>query len=428
MKTQTNEEIKTPFFFDDASIGSVLFPTRLRESNRAVTKRLLDINPDGTGLKQVAARMAESYHVNVLNKKAFPFWDEQANDVNLSYSWKKLRESVYKLCGTLREANAEGALQAFLRAGVNTITNGYYQLVETVHESVMMTTTSTHAIELYAPMYRGSVPKQVGRSQQFPEGRVVGVDLELRNRKFGIIYSFERELWDDDQTGMVAIRSRDGGEQMKILEDAWAFQKFIGTAGSYGGDPIPASETKPSDETGNWPFTPSGTPFVGGGFNQPTSFGVFSSQLVQNGDAQLMQQLDRLGNLMLVNPNMLLVGTQNKFTARTLLQSEWYPSTAAMTVAVSGGASNLGTTFARNVLSGLYNLVVSRYLPVKSWALGEAGKGILFQYRTPLEVVQENPQSGLAFSADEYRFRARARWNVDWIEPRFWWLGNDGSV
>ena len=57
-----------------------------------------------------------------------------------------------------------------------------------------------------------------------------------------------------------------------------------------------------------------------------------------------------------------------------------------------------------------------------------AGKGLIGQIRDPLEVTQENPQSGVAFSADEFRYKARSRWNFDWLEPRFWYLGNNGTV
>jgi len=29
---------------------------------------------------------------------------------------------------------------------------------------------------------------------------------------------------------------------------------------------------------------------------------------------------------------------------------------------------------------------------------------------------------------DVFQFRSRARWEPDWIDPRFWFLGNDGTV
>lgn len=421
MEKQLNE-----WFSENQATGFVARNTKLRESNRRTIKRLNEAQ-----LRRNAEAMKTAYRVDITDKKAFPFWDEESQEANQNFSMRRFREAVYGLCGKLREANAEGALQQFLRAQVNTITNGYYELVETVNESIFQIAPSSHAIELYAPMYRGEVPRRVMRGQTFPEGRIVGEDLQLKNWKYGIIYAFERELWDDDTTGMVAARARDGGEQMRILKDAWAFQKFIGTAGVYGDDPIPASETKPADET-NWPFTTSSAPFVGGGFNTGASNVAFTPANVQTADLQLMQQKDKLGNKMLVSPNTLLVGSANKFTARTLLNSEWYPSSASLKIGGGAGTdSTIGGSSvfaARNELNGLYNLVVSLFLPTKAWAIGVAGKGLVGQMRDPLEVIQENPQSGVAFSADEYRFRARERWNFDWIEPRFWYLGNDGSV
>jgi hypothetical protein len=413
-----------PFFSEGEGTGYVLRNTRLRESNRRMEKRLNEASR-----KRFAENLKRAYRVDVMDKKTFPFWDEEGHEANHQFSQKKFRESVYNLCYQLREANAEGALQQFLRAQVSTITNGYYELVDTVYDSIFQMAPSSHAIELYAPMYRGDVPRRVLRGQTFPEGRIVGSDLQLKNWKYGIIYAFERELWDDDTTGMVATRSKDGGEQMKILMEAWAFQKFIGSAGAYGDDPIPASETTPPDETAStWPWATSTTPMQGGGFNRPTTYLAFDTGPLQAADLQLMQQLDKLGNKMLVKPNTLVVGSALKFLAREMLNSEWFPNTAALKVGGTGAASTLGTGFARNTMDGLYNLVISLFLPQKSWALGMAGKGLIGQIRDPLEVTQENPQSGVAFSADEFRFKARARWNFDWLEPRFWFLGNDGTV
>lgn len=421
----TVKEEEKWLFDNENTTGSVLRSTRLRESNRATVKRMMEAQQ-----RAMAESLRKSYRVNVLDEKTFPFWDKETQSANINFSQRKFREAVYSHCYKLREANVEGALQQFLRAQINTITNGYYNLVETVHESIAQVVPSKMFIELYAPMYRGDVPRQVVRGQTFPEGRIVGEDIQMRNRKFGIIYPFERELWEDDQSGMVAQRSADGGEQMKILKDAWSFQKFIGTAGTYGDDPIPACETVPADETSStFPWATSAVPLQGGGINRPTSYGAMTPALIQAGDLALMQQLDKLGNKLLVNPNTLLVGTSNKFTARTLLNSQWYPTTTS--VKIGGGAgtdSTIGTSFAENVMKGLYNLVVARFLPVKAWSVLEAGKGFVFQQRTPLEVTQENPQSGPAFSADEFRFKVRERWNVDWIEPRFAWLGNDGTV
>jgi len=384
----------------------------LIEANRKLTHRVHEH-------KQTAMleSIRRTFGVDLADKEKFNFEDP-------FFSWKDFREAAYKLAERkMQEANAENTFSQLLRAGINMIANNWYELVETNHEMVGASTFSTKAVEPYAPLHRGGIPRRVQAGGQFPRTKVAGLDVQITNEKFGAIVDFERELFDDDQTGQIAQRAKDIGENMRILEDAWFFQRFIGTAGSYGGDPIPASQTY----TTVW--TPSTSPFTGGGYNAPASYGIFTPANVQAADLALMNQLDLLGNKMLVNPNTLLVGTSNKFSARTLLNSEWYPSTA--TVKVGGGAGSdttLGTTFARNVLDGMYNLVVSRFLPVKAWALGEAGKGIVFQRRDALEMIQENPASGMAFSNDVFQFRSRARWEPDWVDPRFWFLGNDGNT
>ncbi len=334
------------------------------------------------------------------------------------FSWKAFREGAYEVARErMQEANAENTFGQLLRGGFNMLANNWYNLVQTNHELIGATTYSTHALELHAPMGRGSVPRRVVKGGKFPEMGLSGKDIQIVNEKFGSITTIERELVDDDQTGQIMSRVQDAGMNMRILEDAWFFQRFIGTAGSFAGDVIPASQTYPSG-----PFTVAQT-------NRPASYAAFGSDAVQAGDIALMNMLDPQGNKLLVNPNTLLVGTKNKFTAAALLQSTSYASTTAHLVGGTGGAnSGIGTTFAKNVLEGLYTLVVSRFMPSKAWAIGEAGKGIVFQRRDATEMTQETVMGGAAFSNDEYRFKSRARWEPDWIDPLFWYLGNDGTV
>lgn len=384
-------------------------PKHIYESNRKLKVALAD-----RADHRLQESIRSAFGVDLTDKEKFDF-------TNPLFDWKGFRESAYKVARrTLQEANAEGVFNALLRAGINTITNGWYQLVETNHEKICAMTTSTHAVEPYAPVHRGSTPRRVPRGTQFPEVKVAGpLDIQMLNEKYGAICGLESELFEDDQSGVIQSRVQDIGPQMAILEDAWTFQRFIGTAGSYGGDVIPASATY----TTIW-----STSLTGGGSNK-INYTAFTSDAIQALDILLMAQKDLLGNYLLVNPNTLLVGRNLKFAARTLLNSEWYPATTPMLVGGTGGGSTtIGTTYARNVLDGAYNLVVSRFLPAKAYSLGEAGKGIVFQMRDGLSVIQENPQSGLAFSSDEYRYRSRARWAVDWVEVRFWALGNDGTV
>jgi hypothetical protein len=58
----------------------------------------------------------------------------------------------------------------------------------------------------------------------------------------------------------------------------------------------------------------------------------------------------------------------------------------------------------------------------------EKKKGPVFQRRVPMSVVQEIPNSGASFDLDSIRWRSRSRWEFDFVDARFCWLGNNGSV
>ena len=392
--------------------GDIVNLTHTQEANRQILSSMLRSEES-----KLQEGISKRYGVDILDKDTFDF-------TNPMFSWKKLEEASVRLAERLREAEAVGVHQALLRAGINMIANTWYETVDTPYEKICATTVSNKFMELYAPMHIGAIPRRVERGAKFPQGKLVGMDIQLRNETFGLIMSLERVLFEDDQTGQIQQRAMDAGKNMRILENAWFATKFIGAASSYAGDPIPASETKPSDEA-NWPWSDA---MVGGGKNKLAGYAAFSSPNLQALDIILMNQLDKNGNKLLVTPDTLYIGTDVKFAAATLLNSEWYPATTSMKVSGTGADTGVGITFAKNVMEGLYNLIVDRFLPKKAYSIGQAGKGSIFQRRTALEMTQENPQSGLSFDQDEYRFRARSRWNTDWIDPRFWALGNDGTV
>ena len=334
------------------------------------------------------------------------------------FSWKGFRENVYRL----HEANSETAFGQLLRAGLNNIANNWYQLAPTVHDKICTMSVSNKAVELYAPLHRGEVPHKVERGETFQETKVVGVDRQIVNSKFGSIFSVERELLDDDQSGQILQRARDGGQNMALLENAYAAARFIGTASSYAGQVITASTL-----TTIW--SASLTAGSGTTSNRLGTYVPFSLPNVQALDILLMDMLDLSGNHVMVIPDTLYVGTSNKFPAMQMMNSSWYPSVNAMPVAGTSVSTDIGQMGGYNVMQGAYNVVCDRVLSKKAYALGQSGRGPVFQVREPLEVQQENPQSGPAFSADLFRFKARARWEVDHIEsPRFWALGNDGSI
>lgn len=338
------------------------------------------------------------------------------------FSWHGFREAAYSVAKELREANAETTFGQLLRAGINNIANNWYQYAPTVHDKICTMTVSNKAVELYAPLHRGEVPRKLERGEEYKTTKVVGVDRQIVNSKFGSIFEVERELVDDDQTGQILQRARDGGQNMALIENAYAANRFIGAASSYAGQTITAS-------TLSTIWSASLTAGSGTTSNRLSTYAAFSLPNIQALDILLMDMQDLLGNIIMVSPDTLYVGTSLKFPALQMMNSAWYPSVNAMNIAGTTVSSDIGQMGAYNVMQGLYNPVVDRFLPKKAYAVGQSGRGPVFQRRDPLEVVQENPASGPAFSADVFRFKCRARWEVDWIEsPRFWALGNDGSI
>ncbi len=347
-----------------------------------------------------------------------------------SFSIGKFKESVFQLVreGRVREADPLSAFSALFRALVNNVANNWYDLTPTVYEEIVAVTPSSHAVEPYAPMHRGGIPRRIQPGNPFPEVKTgAPFDIQILNAKFGAITSVPEELIKWDMTGQVQSRVMDIGPNMAQLEDAYAATRFIGAAGTFAGDAIPASATKPATETSStWPWSLA---FLGGGANRPSSYGTLTQTTVQFLDNLLMQQLDANGNKLVVTPDTLFAGSGLKFAAGVLLNSSFYPSTGSTRVAVASGADTaLGTTYAENVMKGMYRPVISRYLPQKAWGIGMAHKGLIQQVASGLQVVQETPQAGKSFEQGEIRFKAEKFWELDWIDPRFWGLGNDGSI
>jgi len=355
------------------------------------------------------------------NGKPTNIWEEAAErvawfDPNLSF--RRLRESVYNQAARLREANAESAFGQLLRAGIQTYAINSYQTVPVVYPDLVTEVASRRYQEYYAPLFRPNLPKKVDRGQEFQDNPVVGLSRVLTNFKFGMIEGFERELFDDDQTGQIKNRASQMGENFKIMEEIYVMGKLIGTGFTSQGvqvDPdVTSTDTFTGTGTGTYNTAPKG--------NRPATFGRLNQPNLEAGDIALMNITDDLGNKFLVAPNTLTVSPADKFVGAKLLNSTLQPSVPTAT----GG--DTGYVMTINPLQGLYKLLVSRFLPTKVWILGDPKKCIVFQRRDPLEIVQENPASGQSFSQEVYRFKSRSRFEVGMIDSRFLWLGDDGTV
>jgi hypothetical protein len=339
------------------------------------------------------------------------------------FSWKKLQAK-------LSEADSATNFIQFLRAGVQSLTNAMYEVTETTFEKWTTTVASSKDTELYAPNHGVAFPRQVGRQEKYPEVGAAALDIQLKNHKYGSIYSLERELLEDDQTGSFQRQAGILGEYMKVLTEVLCYGKLASaTAMQYIDYAIPTSETKPSYES-SYPWS---TALRGGGANRPSSFGILNQGTLQNAFIAMMNQKNLQGIKMQVNPDMLICGPKYRFDASHLLNSAYYPSSVNTT---AGGA--VGGIVGVNVLKGICDLVISRFMfkndgtvagDSMAWYLADSKKPwFVLQLREAVTVLQENEASGRSFDEDVIRFKARSRMNADHIDPRFCWQGNDGSI
>lgn len=390
--------------------------------------------------------MRESFH----RKMGFDFADTKKFPVHeAGFSWKE----AARKCGhgsvrsALREADSSSTFVQVLRAGIQNIVNSMYQTVETTFESWVTTVNSSKDTELYAPLHGTSFLREVGKQEVFGESHAAGLDIKLKNRKYGTIFAVEWELLEDDQTGQFAKQAGLLGEYAKLAIECIVYAKLAGkfTGGvtaNYAGLSIPATETQPSYEA-NYPWTTSAAPFRGGAYNAPTSFGALTQNNIQNGFIALMQQPNLLGIKMNVNPKRILISPFYRFDAAVLLNSSFYPSQGGITGgSASSSAGTTGNTFAINPIESVAALSVSRFMFTNktgqvgqavgnssAWYLIDDSKAaFVCQLREAASVVQEAPNSGESFDKDIIRWRLRLRTNADHIDPRFAWQGSDGTV
>jgi len=354
--------------------------------------------------------------------------------------WKKILGEALANPHTLQEASGVSAFGQLMRVGIQMNANSWYRKYPTTYQKIASEVASDKRQEFYAPLFGANRPQEVKAGTPFREQAPTGQDLELINKKFGAIEAFERELFDDDQTGQIAQRAQRLGESMAMWEDQYFSRRFIGAANTdFKPTTIAASRWTGVNPKGTAISTPfnedmyltkaDGSQHIG---NRPHTFAQFNFSGLLRAFQRLRQAKDPMGQAMVVNPNTLLVSTFDELNARTAVGSPVMPgvqgradSTETASTAAAGFFRGWG---AMNPVQGEFTVVCNIHLAGGVWALGEGGKGYIFQRRDPMEIAQELPLSGESFILDVYRFRSRARWEQDWIDPRFWFLGCDDSL
>jgi phage major head subunit gpT-like protein len=338
------------------------------------------------------------------------------------FSWKSFKEKIF------RETNSASAQTQLLRAGVQVAVNNLYPAVKTTYEQWTHVIPSSRDTELYAPLNALTFLEELGEGERFPESSVSGLDIKLRNKKFGQMFPVSFELIDDDQTGQFAQKVSDMADYAAQLWEVYSYGKLAsGTIPKYARLKVAASETKPSYES-SYPFSTTG--LKGGGINAGAP-AALSQTTLQTAFTALENMLNLQGLKMAVNPDSIIVSPYYRWVLSTLLNSNFYPSGAA-------AAGNVGGALAINVLQGIANPVISRFVfdqngsansNSKAWFVADTSKpAFIVQMRENASIVQEDPTTGAGFERDIYRWKLRVRGNADFIEPRFFYRGSDGSA
>jgi hypothetical protein len=384
----------------------------LKERNLKVIQKHLVENKE---IKTLRETMMKRFGVDpITDEKLFPF--------------KEGRVDMQALKVKLEEADSGSAFPQFLRAGLNQIVLGMYEATPTTWQEWVTAVATDKDTEIFAPNHGVAFPREVGRGEKYPEVGMAALDIELKMKKFGALHATEMEFSMDDKSGSLMQQQGLMGEYLAILKEVYIMGKLASVSGMKFQDLIiPVSETKPSSES-SYPWSQA---FVGGGANKPASYGALNQANIQAGIIALMNQKNLQGIKMLVNPDKLIIGPQYKFDAAVLMNSAFYPSGAA-------AAGSVGGAFSVNELKGLLDIVVSRYMfkqdgtvngDSKAWYLVDSKRPFFVCCeRTPVAVEVEAPNTGAHFEQDLYRAKAHTRFNADFLDPRFAWQGNDGSV
>lgn len=352
-------------------------------------------------------------------------WDDEG------LSFKKLRDFATRNFKALGESNPSQAWGQLLRAGIQQMANGWYERTQIEGMAYTAEASSNKRQEFYAPLYGAQFPTETGPGEPYRENRLSGVDRELINRKFMGGESFDRELFDDDQTGQIRARAQKLGEGMKLLEELWIAGRLGGAALTSGNATVPASNYTRTNANGTTITGPFSVNFYATGVgNRLATFAQLNVRNLVGAIEGLMNAVDPLGIRIAVRPNSLVTSNFDFVNARTILNSSYYPGVpgGGGTTASSAVSGSPTGAFADNILKGMLDLHINTFLPRGSWYVGEKKKGLVLQRRDPLEVVQEVPNSGASFNTDTIRLRSRARWEVEWIDASFWFQGNDGSA
>ncbi len=346
--------------------------------------------------------------------------------------WEELADIAAEHYVEMGEATSASAFGQLMRAGVQMLANDWYLRTPVSWTEYILEAPSDKRQEFFSPLNRSTLPKLTRAQQPWKEQPITGEDIELKAKKFMGGEAMEMELWEDDQTGQIRTRAQSLGESQRIIEEIYVAGRLQGLTNYTVSDfVVPASRYQTRNANGTVITTPYSTNmYETGSGNRPAAFAPINGVTFKQGRAALMNAKDSNGIKILCRPNHVVVSTQDDQNIRTLLESDYWPAVQGLGGQTSNTASSgaLAGVMGKNTFKGLVQFSTNYFFKDWAWVMMERKKGPVFVRRSPLSVVQENPNAGASFELDEIRWRTRARWEFDFVNARFCWLGNNGDV
>lgn len=316
----------------------------------------------------------------------------------------------------LRETQSMTSFPYLLRYGLNKELMDMYELQKPTYQEWARMTTSSGFENYYPAVFLPQRLERVERGQDYPEGQLSGFQVIIRNYKFARMISIEKELWEDDQSGLIPMRAQDVGAGASQTEEIFFYQQlYLAIV--------------------NNTFNNAAL-----GINNQGAGGAITVGMLQKAHNALRKATDGDGNLIGVVPDTLVVDSLEELEAGQIMDSLVDPQNPAGPAATTS-QQNLIYFGTVNPMKGRYTVCSTPFFQFAATTaanptgfgidgatppklIAQKRKGVIFQRRSPLKVTQEAPNSGANFSRGDMRYAAEERIGSGTGEPRFEYILN----
>jgi phage major head subunit gpT-like protein len=297
-----------------------------------------------------------------------------------------------------------GDIPKLLLAGMKTEFMKAYEIADKEYEKLATVISSTKASETYA--WLGGVPKMSEwKDERVPQG-MLEHNFTIINRDWEASIAVDRNAIQDDQYGQIEVRVKELATEAARFFSELAFtliNQGTATAGTaatlYEGVTISCYDGK-AFFAANHTEGESGTQA-----NRDTV--ALTPTGIQSTASKMKKFKNDKGKPAGVRPNLLLVPTELEWSAREILNSQFYPAEGTTTAKL-----------ATNVLKGMFDLAVSEYLTDSTdWFMFDTArvvKPLILQLRNKPTFTSLTDGTEAAF------MRKQLFYGIDWRGEILW--------